>query len=100
MTTLPQLSRNGTSTEELLLQHLDVLKAARALHAALLVAHPHLRDYQYRPEEGQTAIFESNVRIGSVNAILDQTLDLASFLSDQTPASALPYVHSRIASEA
>lgn len=99
MTTLPQLSRNGTSTDELLLQQLDVLKAARALRAALLAAHPHMRDYQYRPSEGADAIAESNARIASVDAILDQTLDLAGFLRDQVPAAAIPYVHARIASE-
>ncbi len=81
MTTLPQISRNGTSTTELLRVQLDVLAAARALKGALYVAHPHLRDYQYRPEEGQHAITESNARISAVNAILDQTMELATFLS-------------------
>jgi len=85
MPTLPQLSRNGTSAPELLRMQLEVLAAARALQAALLIAHPHMRDYQYRPSEGADAIGESTARIASVDAIIDQTLDIAGYLRDQLP---------------
>ena len=90
MPTLPQISRNGTSVEELLRQQRDVLDAARALRGALLIAHPNLRDYQYRPAEGQAAITESNDRIAAVDATLSQTMELVTFLRTKSPVYQMP----------
>jgi hypothetical protein len=43
---LPIVNLNGTELEQLLQQHWNVLKAARALAEALGMASPHGRDYQ------------------------------------------------------
>lgn len=96
MTTFPQISRNGTSTDELVLQQHDVLTAARALRAALIKAHPHMRDYQYRPSEGADAIGESNDRIAAVDSIIDQTMDIARYLCDEITMQARTYTRARV----
>jgi hypothetical protein len=70
--TLPQVSLNGTGRAELIEQQDAVIKACKALAQALIQARPHGRDYQYRPDELQSAQAESNSDYRALDAISER----------------------------
>ena len=79
--TLPQVSLNGTSKQELVEQQCEVMNAARALKQALSKAYPHPRDYQYDGNNHEFAMEEHRAMQKLVEKVFDRADAIAMALT-------------------
>lgn len=80
--TLPTVSLNGSTAQELLQQQLDVLKAVDALRDAMRQAAPHGRDYQYAPERWNDARNDFNDTAEALDLIKVRARYIATHLAE------------------
>ena len=69
----PTIHLNGTSRDDLLNQHIDILDACRGLLTALRAGTPNARDYYPQSETAATEARDAyNVRYALVSCIFDE----------------------------
>ena len=79
--TLPQVSINGSSKQDLIEQQCEVMKACRALRQALSEAYPNGRDYQHDASKFEAAMSEHRAMQDMVTKVFDRADAIASHLS-------------------
>lgn len=80
----PTVHLNGTSKDELIRQHVDVLQALRAAEKALAQACPNGRDYYVQPAGALAkALAAHEARIARVQSLIDEIEEIAVAVSEQ-----------------
>lgn len=80
----PIVNINGTSKDELLKQHTDIIHAIMDVKVALNKATPHGRDYQHNPSDHYIMARERHVRwVKTLSDLENEIMEIAVSINNQ-----------------